>query len=496
MLDGSSKATLDRRRAGILLHITSLPGGGSTGDLGPSAYQFVEFLQCAGMGVWQMLPIGPTQPDGSPYQTSSMHAGDPRLISLRSLVDEGWVEPEVLEREQITDQEKALHLLEAWRAFDSRADEGARGALARFVHEEGHWLKDYALYRALKEEQQNSGWWDWPESIRKRDPAALVRASQRLSREIDYICFEQHLFFRQWAALKAYANDRGVRLFGDMPIFVAHDSADVWACQESFLLDAKGKPLVVAGVPPDYFSATGQRWGNPLYRWEQMEKEDFRFWVDRMRTQLRLFDLTRIDHFRGFESYWEIPAEDADAVNGHWVQAPGDALFDRLHQIYDPLPLVAEDLGIITPEVVALRERYGLPGMKVLQFAFSGESDNPYLPFRHEANSVVYTGTHDNDTTLGWYLALDDGLRQYIDDYLGRSREAMPWPMIRSAFASRSLLAIIPMQDILALDGSHRMNLPGTTEGNWSRRFQWDQLEEDIAPRIRRRLEMYGRLSF
>ena len=495
MQEDFPKGTLDRRRAGILLHINSLPGSGSTGDLGPSAYHFVDFLQSAGIGVWQMLPIGPTQPDGSPYQTSSMHAGDPRLISLQSLVDEGWVESEVLEREQISDQEKAGHLLEAWRALDSRADEDARGALARFVDEEGHWLKDYALYRALKEEQQNRGWWDWPELMRKRDSAALVRASERLSHKIDYIYFEQQRFFQQWAALKAYANDRGVGLFGDMPIFVAHDSAEVWAHQELFLLDEEGQPLVVAGVPPDYFSATGQRWGNPLYRWEQMERENFQFWVDRMATQLRLFDLTRIDHFRGFESYWEIPAEDADAINGHWVPAPGDALFDRLHEIYDPLPLVAEDLGIITPEVVTLRERYGLPGMKVLQFAFSGESENPYLPFRHEANSVVYTGTHDNDTTLGWYLALDDGLRQYVDDYLGRSRETMPWPMIRTALASCSLLAIIPMQDILALDGSHRMNLPGTIEGNWTWRFNWDQLAEDLALRIHRRLEMYGRLS-
>ncbi|MCP3867480.1 MAG: 4-alpha-glucanotransferase [Gammaproteobacteria bacterium] len=490
-----SKGALDRRRAGMLLHITSLPGKGATGDLGSAAYRFVDFLRDAGISVWQMLPTGPTQSDGSPYQSSSMHAGNPRLISLESLVREGWLGADALDREQFSDRDKTTCIARAWEIFNESADTGARARLERFIESEGYWLKDYALYRVLHEVHGRAGWWCWPDDLRCREPGRIARATEEHTREIQLIQFEQYQFFRQWGELKAYANERGVALFGDMPIFVAHDSAEVWARQELFLLDEAGCPIAVAGVPPDYFSATGQRWGNPLYRWDRMEQEHFQFWVERMQTQLRLFDLIRIDHFRGFESYWEIPAQDPDAVNGHWVRVPGDALFDRLHQHYDPLPLVAEDLGIITPEVTALRERYGFPGMKVLQFAFSGGADNPYLPFRHEANSVVYTGTHDNDTTLGWYLGLDDGLRQRVDDYLGHSREAMPWPMIRSALASRSLLAIIPMQDILALGCEHRMNLPGTTEGNWNWRFDWDQLGEDLPARIHRRLDIYGRLA-
>ena len=280
-----------------------------------------------------------------------------------------------------------------------------------------------------------------------------------------------------------------------MPIFVAHDSSEVWAHQELFELDGDGHPLVVAGVPPDCFSELGQRWGNPLYNWERMRADNFKCWVDRMEAQLQLFDLVRIDHFRGFEAYWEIPANEEHAINGRWVEAPGDALFERLHEVIDPLPLVAEDLGIITPEVEALRKRYGLPGMKVLQFAFSGEPDNPYLPFNHPANSVAYTGTHDNDTSLGWYLSLDDDTRQYVDDFLGKPREVMPWPLIRCALSSHARLAILPMQDILGLDSLHRMNLPGTTEGNWQWRFEWEQIAPELASRLRRRVALSGRLA-
>ena len=337
--------------------------------------------------------------------------------------------------------------------------------------------------------------WLWPPTLRDRQPQAMAQARARLADELDFIRFEQFQFFRQWLALKGYANARGVRLFGDMPIFVAHDSAEVWARRPFFLLDDEGHPRVVAGVPPDYFSETGQRWGNPLYDWAYMESHGFAFWVERLQTQLLLFDLVRIDHFRGFEAYWEIPAADDTAINGRWVEAPGDALFRHLHEIFDPLPLVAEDLGIITPEVELLRDGYGLPGMKILQFAFSGDPDNPYLPFRHVANSVVYTGTHDNDTTLGWYTSLDDGQRRHVDEFFGYSQEPMPWPMIRSALASRARLAVIPMQDLLGLDGSHRMNLPGTVEGNWGWRFDWSELDADLADRLRRRVVMYARAA-
>jgi len=464
------------------------------GDLGSSARHFIDFLQSSGLTLWQMLPIGPTQSDGSPYQSVSVHAGNPRLISLEPLVEKGWLSGDLLEQEPFSDSDKRDALTAAWHNFSQNAEPSDRAALTLFKEEQQAWLGDYLLFQALHDDLQ-CGWWQWPTALRHREAAAIAEASTRLAHQIEYLCFEQFLFFSQWVALKAYANQRRVALFGDMPIFVAHDSAEVWSQQKLFLLNDEGEPTVVAGVPPDCFSELGQRWGNPLYRWDLMQQDGFAFWVARMKTQLQLFDLIRIDHFRGFEAYWEIPAEEENAVKGRWVKAPGDALFDRLHEVYDPLPLVAEDLGIITAEVNALRQKYRLPGMKILQFAFSGEADNPYLPFNHTENSVVYTGTHDNDTSLGWYLSLDAETRQYVDEYLGRSQEIMPWPLIRSALASSARLAILPMQDLLALDGEHRMNLPGTVEGNWTWRFSWDQVAPDLADRLHRRVKMYGRLA-
>jgi len=485
---------LDRRRAGVLLHISSLPGIGPVGDLGPQAHRFVDFLHDAGLSVWQMLPVGPTQEDGSPYQSSSMHAGNPRFIALEPLQQAGWLEADTLALDSVDDDTRQRLLQQAWEQFKQHADTDQWQRLNRFISEQHHWLEDYALFRALKQEQGGQGWWCWPEPLRDRQPPALIEAQHRLAPALNYIRFEQYQFFSQWQALKQHANDRGIRLFGDMPIFVAHDSAEVWAHPQMFLLDEQGQPRVVAGVPPDYFSETGQRWGNPLYNWERMQADGFSFWLQRMQTQMQLFDLVRIDHFRGFEACWEIPAEEPNAINGRWVKVPGDALFETLYRHHPGLPLVAEDLGIITDQVTALRECFGLPGMKVLQFAFSGEADNPYLPFRHGRNAVVYTGTHDNDTTRGWYLSLSDHDRTYVDEYLGRSREAMPGPLIRAALASRAKLAIIPMQDLLGLDGSHRMNLPGTIDGNWQWRFTWRQLEPELPARLRRQVTLYGRL--
>ena len=496
------EACLNQRRAGILLHITSLPGRGATGDLGPAAKHFVDFLESAGFSVWQTLPVGPTQSDGSPYQSTSVHAGNPDLINLESLIVKGWVNSHdlkqnvlsCLKQEVLSPEERSNALHAAWDGFCRNADEAEQSALAKFIHTQQFWLDDYALFQALHEEHQCS-WCERPLPLRRREPRALEMAKAKLEKKIDFLCFEQFLFFSQWMELKHYANQRGIQLFGDMPIFVAHDSAEVWSHQELFALDSEGHMEVVAGVPPDCFSELGQRWGNPLYRWDKLEEKGFSFWVKRMKTQLHLFDLIRVDHFRGFESYWEIPATEEHAVNGRWVEALGDALFEHLHQVYDPLPLVAEDLGIITPEVRALRRKHRLPGMKVLQFAFSGGSENPYLPFNYAANSVVYTGTHDNDTSLGWYTSLDDATRQYVDEFLGRSREIMPWPLIRCALASHARLAIVPMQDVLGLNGQHRMNMPGTTENNWKWRFSWDQVEPDLAARLRDRIEMYGRLA-
>ncbi|MBW9261372.1 MAG: 4-alpha-glucanotransferase [Candidatus Thiodiazotropha sp. (ex. Lucinisca nassula)] len=481
---------LKRRRAGVLLHITSLPGSAAAGDLGSNAYRFVDFLVASGMTVWQILPIGPTMHDNSPYQSSSVYAGNPRLISLEMLLERGWLDE--MPEGPISDEEKSNAIQSACKRFHDSASDEERHDYQRFMAEQKHWLEDYALFQALKQEEC-ACWWDWHVTLRDRKPQALAMARARLKSVIEAVSFEQYLFYTQWMRLKHYANERGVLLFGDVPIFVAHDSAEVWAHREIFDLLEDGHPRVVAGVPPDYFSETGQRWGNPLYCWDKLAEENFSFWVNRLKAQSTLFDLLRIDHFRGFEAYWEIPAEEETAVNGHWVEAPGEELFGVLYRELPDLELVAEDLGVITPEVEALRKAYDLPGMKILQFAFSGGADNPYLPFHHTRDAVVYTGTHDNDTTLGWYTGLDDQSREFVDDYLGKPREIMPWPMIRSALASRANLAILPLQDILGLDGNHRMNTPGTTEGNWDWRFDWEMVKPETESRLMHRVKMYGR---
>jgi 4-alpha-glucanotransferase len=483
---------LTRRRAGILLHITSLPGPGAVGDLGSQAYRFVDFLVSSGMSVWQILPIGPTMHDSSPYQSSSMYAGNPRLISLEMPKQKGWLEATTEATETLSDQTKADSIRQAWKGFKRRASKVDQADFQRFTAEQGWWLEDYALFQALSTEEKRC-WWDWRKALRDREPQALAMSRSRLKQLIEVTRFEQYLFYIQWMHLKRYANERGVLLFGDVPIFVAHDSAEVWAHREFFDLLEDGHPRVVAGVPPDYFSETGQRWGNPLYKWDVMEADGFSFWINRLKVQSTLFDFLRIDHFRGFEAYWEIPATEETAMKGCWIKAPGERLFARLYEALPHLELVAEDLGIITPEVEAMRKAHQLPGMKILQFAFSGGPGNPYLPFHHTRDSVVYTGTHDNDTTLGWYTSLDDTVRELVDDYLGCSREVMPWPLIRCALASRANLAVIPMQDALGLDGTHRMNTPGTTQGNWSWRFRWEDIEPDTVERLLHRVSLYGR---
>jgi 4-alpha-glucanotransferase len=483
---------LSRRQAGVLLHITSLPGPSMVGELGPDAFRFVDFLASAGFFVWQLLPVNPTQSDGSPYQCSSVHAGNPRLISLDMLLEKGWLKELPLDEEIISDEGKSFAISQGWEGFKERATDEDRNDFDRFCAEQGFWLEDYALFQSLRLEQ-GGAWWEWIEELRDRDPQALALARARVADQIAAIRFEQYIFFRQWMNLKAYANERNILLFGDVPIFVAQDSAEVWSHRSMFDLQDSGLPRVVAGVPPDYFSATGQRWGNPLYRWEQMEQDGFSFWLERMKTQSKLFDVVRIDHFRGFAAYWEIPASEKTAMNGSWVKAPGKELFARLYEVFPDLVMVAEDLGVITPDVDKLRRSYGLPGMKILQFAFSGDPENPYLPYNHTPDSVVYTGTHDNDTTLGWYLSLDVATRNRVDEFLGYSRESMPWPLIRAAFASRANLAVVPMQDILNQGGDHRMNTPGTDQGNWSWRFDWEELPADLSTRVRSMLNLYGR---
>ena len=484
---------LSRRRAGVLLHPTSLPSGAGLGDLGADAYRFVDFLAASGMTVWQMLPLVPTHSDLSPYQGLSVHAGNPLLINLNMLQEWGWLSGSLEAQPESFINFRLTMLRRAYQHFRDNADAAARTELNEFVKRNKHWLQDYALFQAIRQAHDNSHWLDWPDKLRDRNTTALNKAKKELADSIDYVCFEQFLFFRQWGFLHDYARQRGVILFGDMPIFVAHDSAEVWAHREYFTLDEHGQAEVVTGVPPDYFSATGQRWGNPHYRWDKMQADGFKWWKKRMATQLEMFEWVRIDHFRGFEAYWVIPASEETAINGHWVNAPGDELFDSLYNAFHPLPLVAEDLGVITKEVDALRKKYHLPGMKILQFAFGGDATNPYLPHNQTIDSVVYTGTHDNDTTLGWYESLPQGTRSHMVEYLGHPAEPMPWPLIRSALASVACLAIIPMQDLLSLDGKHRMNKPGTTENNWRWRFSWDQLPEELAPRLGHMVQQYGR---
>ncbi len=482
------------RRAGILLHPTSLPGPDGSGGMGHAAYRFIEFLAASGISVWQTLPLGPVHEDGSPYQCLSAHAGDPRLISLDWLKDRGWLD--TTRRETETNGTLFRHrcLQQAFAFFREHVDDAQQQDFSVFCEHHAGWLDNYALYMAIRKTQNDRGWVDWPSALRDREADALAEAKQNLQHDIDFVKFEQYVFFSQWLELKNYAHHHGIFLFGDMPIFVAHDSCDVWSNRAYFLLDEKGQPDVVAGVPPDYFSETGQRWGNPLYDWARMAEDGFQWWIERLRTQLELFDLVRIDHFRGFEACWEIPAAEETAINGRWVMAPGESLLQNMRTAFSGLRLVAEDLGVITAEVNALRQHFQLPGMRILQFAFGGGANNPYLPHNHESNTVVYTGTHDNDTTRGWYDSLDDEGKKKIENYLGYAMdESMPWPLIRLALASVANMAIIPLQDVLQLGSEARMNVPGTCNGNWHWRFADDALTTDISARLRELVCCYGR---
>ena len=475
----------DQRRSGVLLHVTSLPSG----NMGVDAYRFVDFLQSAGVTVWQMLPLGPTHDDRSPYQCLSAHAGNNRLICRELLKAQPWADPA-----KLNDPKMSRLMAHAYRQFDSHADDALRQTFKAFCEQQRYWLEDYVLFRELRHLNQSRAWFDWPPELRDREPAALERIALERKDALNIRRFEQFIFFTQWHQLRAYANERGVKLFGDMPIFVAHDSADVWAEPELFTLDKTGQPTRVAGVPPDYFSETGQRWGNPLYEWSKHIEQNFDWWHRRLQTQLECFDLIRIDHFRGFESCWEIPASCETAIDGQWNPAPGEQLFDSLLAHFGELPLVAEDLGIITAEVTTLREKYAMPGMKILQFAFGGDASNPYLPHQQCVDSVTYTGTHDNNTTLGWYQALEPHVKAHLHAYLGDTTEEMPWLLIRTALSSVSQLAVVPMQDLLSLDAAHRMNIPGTTDGNWRWQFSWDRVDGSIAARLRALNDLYGRL--
>lgn len=483
---------LDRRRSGVLLHITSLPGPADNGTLGADAFRFIDFLADCGFSVWQTLPINPTHADGSPYQCLSVHAGSSALIDPFWVIERGW-----LTAVQLANAGSEGWLKVAFQTFRSRlaTDDCLREMYDRFLREHDWWLSDYTIYMAIREECGHDPWQQWPVALRDRWPAALQAARRRLATSIGHFSFVQFLFFSQWGELRSYAQRQGVLLFGDMPIFVAGDSADVWSSRHYFDLTEEGQPRVVAGVPPDYFSATGQRWGNPLYDWSAMEADDFHWWKGRLRSQLELYDWVRIDHFRGFEAYWEIPAESETAIEGRWIKAPGDRLLETIRRTFGGccLPLVAEDLGVVTAEVEELRDRFALPGMKILQFAFDGGPSNPYLPHHHPPNCVVYTGTHDNDTTLSWFLELDEEQQGRVYDYLGCAELPMPWALVRCALASEARLAMLPMQDVLGLGKGDRMNTPGTAEGNWGWRFSWTLLTDEIRDRVRLWNRLYGR---
>jgi 4-alpha-glucanotransferase len=474
----------DKRRAGVLLHPTSFPSG----DLGPDVERFLDFMQAAGLTIWQTLPIGPTHSDGSPYHSLSVRAIGAHLISFERLVKAGWLDA----APGADPAARRIAIVRAHEGFEARATVEERAAFEQFYERERGWLREYALYQTLREEHGEQPWWRWPAELRDRDRKALSAAGNRLAPKLKRIYFEQFVAVAQWQAAREQAHRRGILLFGDMPIFLAHDSAEVWAHRACFKLDETGQPRVVAGVPPDYFSAQGQRWGNPLYDWEYLTAHKFDWWIGRLATELARFDIVRVDHFRGFEACWEIPAADATAVNGRWVKVPGEALFDALLKRFKKLPLVAEDLGLITPDVLRLRKRYGLPGMAVLQFAFGGGAANPYLPHNIEGDQVTYTGTHDNDTTLGWFEGLTTEQQNQVREYLASS-EPMPWLLIRAAFMSVGHLAVIPWQDLLGLGRGHRMNMPGTNAGNWGWKYAWRDVPADLAGRVRHLITLYGR---
>lgn len=491
------------RASGILLHPTSLPGPDGSGDLGASCYHFIDWLATAGQKLWQVLPLGNIGAGYSPYMSPSAFAGNPLLIDLHELAEHGWLSRDELPADAGFDS-KTIHFEKVlpWReqrlaaaaaGFFAKARARERGEFQHFCEQQVHWLEDYALYMALQTAYGARSWQQWPDGLAQRTPQALTDARRHFKSAIDAQKFWQWNFYRQWQSIRRYANEKGIQVIGDAPIFVALQSADVWAQRHLFELDAAGKPEAVAGVPPDYFSATGQRWGNPLYRWSTHAQEGYQWWIERVRSSLQLFDMLRIDHFRGFAAHWRIPVHEATALKGEWVLGPGAALFDALASALGPLPIIAEDLGIITPDVVSLRRRFDLPGMAVLQFAFGGDSGNLYLPHNHHSDLVVYTGTHDNNTSVGWWQSLDPAEQSRVCDYLGAKPQEIHWSLIRLACASVADTAIYPLQDVLGLDASHRMNVPGHGDHCWRWRFTWEQFGPEPAERLAALCRLYRR---
>jgi 4-alpha-glucanotransferase len=491
------------RASGVLLHPTSLPGPHGSGDFGVDARHFVDWLVAGGQTLWQILPLGGIGPGNSPYMSTSAFAGNVLLIDLAELQQQGWLEaadlaPAVgLDAERVNFAAVVPFRMERLERAAERFADGAtppqRQAYAEFVAAQRSWLDDYALFMALCEANDWRDWCDWAPALASRQPQALAAARAEHGARVHFWQFCQWAFFRQWLALKAYANEQGVQIVGDAPIFIAHQSAEVWAHQALFELGPDGRPTVVAGVPPDFFSETGQRWGNPLYRWGEHARDGYAWWVERVRRIFELVDYVRIDHFRGFAGYWEIPADEPTAVKGRWVPGPGESLFKAIARALGPLPIIAEDLGVITPDVDALRKKFGFPGMRILQFAFAGDASDRFLPHNHEPDTVVYPGTHDNDTVAGWWATATDHERHFARGYLATDGHDMPWTMIRAAMASVADTAVHPMQDVLALPSECRMNHPGQGSGWWVWRFQWSQVHPWHAGRLAELVRLYGR---
>lgn len=504
------------RASGILLHPTSLPGKWGIGDLGPTAYQFVDFLKSAGQSWWQILPLGPTGYGNSPYMSFSAIAGNPLLISPEKLVRDGLVlKKDGHESLSFSDdhvnyplvlEQKHAFFRKSYQQFKTNPPAEHQQAFLLFREKHASWLEDYSLFMALKESHMGHAWTGWEHPLIVRNPQAIQDCSRRLRDTIDYHQFLQYVFFHQWFALKQYAHAQGVRIIGDLPIYIAHDSSDVWAHPDLFYLDDQGHPSVVAGVPPDYFSSTGQRWGNPIYRWDVRAKTGFQWWIDRFRANLALVDVLRIDHFRGFEAYWEIPASEPQAINGRWVKGPGAELFAAVKAALGDLPVIAEDLGVITPEVETLRDTFGFSGMRILQMAFGRDPKaHTYRPHHYTQNCIVYTATHDHNTTAGWFTA-EPGkettqCREEVEEerasvvkFLGTDGHEIHWDMIRLAMSSVAHLAIIPFQDVLGLGSECRMNRPGTLTGNWEWRFHSDDITEAVRARLRDLTDLFDRL--
>ena len=491
------------RASGILLHPSSLPGPYGIGDFGPSAIELLDFLAAAKQKLWQVLPLGPTGFGNSPYAMLSAFAGNPMLISPQRLIEDGlllWGDlldhpafaPQRVDFGAVVPWKTAL-LRRSYERFTGGAPEAMRDECKRFCEEQRGWLSDYALYAALKAAHDGSAWVCWEHPLRERKPEALMRAIEVLSGEIAFQKYLQFLFFRQWTAIRRAARERGISIIGDLAIFVAHDSADVWAHPELFQLDTEGGPTAVAGVPPDYFSETGQRWGNPLYRWDLLAETGYAWWIERVRHAFELDDFVRLDHFRGFHAYWEVPAECETAIGGHWAPGPADALFTAIRGALGDMPFIAEDLGLIDSGVRALRRRLGFPGMKVLQFGFDGGAKNPHLPHNFARGTVAYTGTHDNDTTRGWFESRSGHERSHILHYLDCEPETAVWALIRAAFASVATLAIVPLQDALDLGSEARMNFPSRADGNWEWRYTSEQLSAEVSRRLAALTTLYGR---